>query len=432
MSVDRKRKLDDNRNDSRSSVRPRTSDVGGKDGYSSSSRSGPHSSSAHYNAPAHHSQHNSSSLGHSNDRDHRGGGAVSGRDMYSSRKMQFASDAKLFVGNISSETTEAELKDLFSKYGNNADVHLNVQKRIAFVSIDYKHNAQLAKHELQGRPVHGRPLIVRWALANNALWVGDLNPCVTDEILWEAFSQFGALENTVVVSDQETRQSKGYGYIYFVDRRDCGRAFKHCQEKMFVLSSSPRPIRVEMLRADTQGFSESDLSMTPQVKAELQVPPHFVAQGTLEYEFACEWRDLVGKYQADKSALKQQHLENVANLWRTQQERFRVHEQRERELSEQRRQEEARRVQLLETQQALQAKAQALQQQMLQLQQQTQWAQQQQQKLIQVARLHNLEDALPASQVPPMSSSSGYRGQPDHYNGAGGGRWPQDDLRGWR
>jgi len=76
---------------------------------------------------------------------------------------------KLFVGNLSFETTEIELQDLFAPHGTVSEVNL-MQDRMsgrsrgfAFVTMETDEAAQAAIQALNGRDMSGRALTVNVA-----------------------------------------------------------------------------------------------------------------------------------------------------------------------------------------------------------------------------------------------------------------------------
>ena len=76
---------------------------------------------------------------------------------------------RLYVGNLSFETMESDLQDLFGQVGNVANCALITDKftgksrGFAFVEMGSEEEAQKAIAELGGKSLHGRPLTVNEA-----------------------------------------------------------------------------------------------------------------------------------------------------------------------------------------------------------------------------------------------------------------------------
>jgi RNA recognition motif-containing protein len=76
---------------------------------------------------------------------------------------------KLYVGNLSYEMTEEQLKELFSEAGNVASAKIITDRQtgqprgFGFVEMDTKAEGQKAISMLNGRNVDGRPLAVNEA-----------------------------------------------------------------------------------------------------------------------------------------------------------------------------------------------------------------------------------------------------------------------------
>ena len=51
---------------------------------------------------------------------------------------------------------------------------------------------------------------------NNKLFVGNLPYEVSSEELGQFFSQFGDIEEAVVITDRNSGRSKGYGFVRYV------------------------------------------------------------------------------------------------------------------------------------------------------------------------------------------------------------------------
>ena len=76
---------------------------------------------------------------------------------------------KLYVGNLSFNTTDPDLRDLFAQYGTVEDVHLVTDRAtgrsrgFAFVTMSSAAEGQAAITALEGKQVDGRNLTVNEA-----------------------------------------------------------------------------------------------------------------------------------------------------------------------------------------------------------------------------------------------------------------------------
>lgn len=59
---------------------------------------------------------------------------------------------------------------------------------------------------------------------NTKLFVGNLLYEITSEELGQLFSQFGAIDEAVVITDRLSNRSKGYGFVRFVNESDANKA----------------------------------------------------------------------------------------------------------------------------------------------------------------------------------------------------------------
>ena len=76
---------------------------------------------------------------------------------------------KLYVGNLSFETSEADLQDIFEQFGTVREIRVindretGRSRGFAFVTMGNRHEGQAAISALEGQPVDGRNLIVNEA-----------------------------------------------------------------------------------------------------------------------------------------------------------------------------------------------------------------------------------------------------------------------------
>ncbi|CAM8935337.1 unnamed protein product [Rhodiola kirilowii] len=60
-----------------------------------------------------------------------------------------------------------------------------------------------------------------------SMYVGDLDPSVTDSQLYDMFSQMGQVVSVRICRDLSTRRSLGYGYVNYSNTQDAERALEH-------------------------------------------------------------------------------------------------------------------------------------------------------------------------------------------------------------
>ncbi|MHC4232804.1 MAG: RNA recognition motif domain-containing protein [Planctomycetota bacterium] len=58
------------------------------------------------------------------------------------------------------------------------------------------------------------------------LYIGNLSPQATEEVLTALFSMFGTVEKAYLVVDKDTRQSKGYGFVVMSSEAEAQKAIK--------------------------------------------------------------------------------------------------------------------------------------------------------------------------------------------------------------
>jgi RNA recognition motif-containing protein len=133
---------------------------------------------------------------------------------------------KLYVGNLSWSVGFDDLRQLFSEFGNVvdsvviADKFTHQSKGFGFVTMSTEEEAEAAIKGMHGKDIDGRPLVVNVAqppedttVNPKKLYVGNLSWNVTTEDLKELFSEFGTVEEALVMSDRFTGRSKGFGFV---------------------------------------------------------------------------------------------------------------------------------------------------------------------------------------------------------------------------
>uniref|UniRef100_A0A060TGZ2 ARAD1D27016p n=1 Tax=Blastobotrys adeninivorans TaxID=409370 RepID=A0A060TGZ2_BLAAD len=90
------------------------------------------------------------------------------------------------------------------------------------------------------------PSLLEWDPKHFRLFVGNLSPEVTDDMLINAFKQYKSMSKAKVVMDRKTQKNKGFGFVAFSDPEDYFQAFKNVNGKY--IGNHP----VQLKRANTE------------------------------------------------------------------------------------------------------------------------------------------------------------------------------------
>lgn len=160
-------------------------------------------------------QHNSST----------GGGNSSGR----SSPNEDPAATKLFVGGLSWQTSPEKLKEYFGMFGTVTDVLIMkdplTQRSRGFGFITFSEPDTVEKvlkvpiHTLDGKkidPKHATPKNrPKQSNRTKKIFVGGVSQDTSAEEVKAYFSQFGKVEETVMLMDQQTKRHRGFGFVTF-------------------------------------------------------------------------------------------------------------------------------------------------------------------------------------------------------------------------
>ncbi|KAF7661697.1 hypothetical protein LDENG_00255800 [Lucifuga dentata] len=270
---------------------------------------------------------------------------------------------RLFVGNLPNDITEEEFRNLFAKYGDPCEVFINKSKGFGFIRLESRALAEIAKAELDDTPMKGRPLRVRFATHAAALSVKNLSPFVSNELLEEAFSQFGMVERALVIVDDRGR-SAGRGIVEFASKLAARKALDRCNEGVFLLTTSPRPVIVEPLEQfdDEDGLPEKLAQKNPRYQAEREEPPRFARPGTFEFEYSKRWKSLDEMEKQQRQQVEKNMREAREKLESEMEDAYHEHQANLLRQDLLRRQEELRRMEELHSQEMQKRKEMQLRQ----------------------------------------------------------------------
>jgi len=270
---------------------------------------------------------------------------------------------RLFIGNLPNDISEEEFKRLFYKYGEPSEIFINKAKGFGFIRLESRALAEIAKAELDDTPMKGRPLRVRFATHSAALSVKNLSPFVSNELLEEAFSQFGAVERAVVIVDDRGR-STGRGIVEFASKLAARKALDRCNEGVFLLTTTPRPVAVEPLEQydDEDGLPEKLAQKNPRYQKEREDPPRFARPGTFEFEYSKRWKSLDEMEKQQRQQVDKNMREAREKLESEMEDAYHEHQANLLRQDLLRRQEELRRMEELHSQEMAKRKEMQLRQ----------------------------------------------------------------------
>lgn len=223
-------------------------------------------------------------------------------------EFKFSGRNRLYIGNLTSDVTEEELKEMFKPYGEISEAFINSEKNFAFLKLDFHVNAERAKKELDGTLRKNKPIRIRFAPNATTIRVKNLTSFVSNELLYKAFEVFGQIERAVIVVDDRGKTT-GEGIVEFARKSGAMTALKYCQDKCFFLTSSLRPCVVEVFDHidDDDGFPERSLmKKNNEFYKARQNGPRFAEHGTFEHEFGTKWKQLYDLYKQKHDALKRE------------------------------------------------------------------------------------------------------------------------------
>ncbi|XP_033243600.1 protein no-on-transient A isoform X1 [Drosophila miranda] len=221
---------------------------------------------------------------------------------------KFSGRNRLYVGNLTGDITDNELREMFKPFGEIGEIFSNIEKNFTFLKVDYHVNAEKAKRALDGSLRKGRQLRVRFAPNATILRVSNLTPFVSNELLYKSFEIFGPLERASITVDDRGKHT-GEGIVEFAKKSSASACLRLCNEKCFFLTASLRPCLVEPMEVndDNDGLPEKALNKKLQdFNQERCVGPRFADLNSFEHEYGSRWKQLHDLYKSKQDALKRE------------------------------------------------------------------------------------------------------------------------------
>ncbi|XP_068617544.1 RNA-binding protein lark isoform X1 [Battus philenor] len=137
--------------------------------------------------------------------------------------MPGAGTFKIFVGNLSDKTTDADLRPLFEKYGT--VVECDIVRNYGFVHMENEQVGREAIQNLNGELVHGQAIKIEAAKSRKApstpttkIFVGNLTDKTRAPEVRELFQKFGTVVECDIV--------RNYGFVHLDAAGDVNEAIK--------------------------------------------------------------------------------------------------------------------------------------------------------------------------------------------------------------
>jgi RNA recognition motif-containing protein len=128
-------------------------------------------------------------------------------------------------------------------------------------------NAQQAQHANATLDVQ-TPTSATAHFKSTSLYVGELDPFVTETMLYDLFASVGHIASIRIVKDPKTRRSLGYAYVNYFSVEDAEKAFEELnytviKGKPCLIMRSNRGLRHESLQPASTGMTNHSKWVTP-------------------------------------------------------------------------------------------------------------------------------------------------------------------------
>ncbi|CEF68056.1 RNA recognition motif domain and Nucleotide-binding, alpha-beta plait domain-containing protein [Strongyloides ratti] len=164
---------------------------------------------------------------------------------------QYSRSSRLFVGNLPPSMTEQELKDIFSKVGEAREIYLS-GKSFAFLRMENNGLATIARTILDGTIHKGFSIRVRFAQHAAQIKLSELDPTVSNQMLYQLFSVFGEVQHAEHFCNDKN-EATGEGVVMFEKRNSATDAVAAINDYVFSFTKNFKPIKAELATDNEDG-----------------------------------------------------------------------------------------------------------------------------------------------------------------------------------
>ncbi|KAI8641178.1 hypothetical protein BD408DRAFT_418525 [Parasitella parasitica] len=147
-------------------------------------------------------------------------------------------EGKMFIGGLNWETTDENLRQYFSQFGEVLDCVVmrdpTTHRSRGFGFLTMKDNSAIDKivsqdhHNLDGKRIDPKRAIPRDEQdKTEKIFVGGISPEVNEEEFREFFTQFGKVLDATLMMERDTGRPRGFGFVTFEDSKGVEEALKN-------------------------------------------------------------------------------------------------------------------------------------------------------------------------------------------------------------
>lgn len=141
----------------------------------------------------------------------------------------------LYIGNLDEKVTESLLYELFLQVAPIRKVYIpkdriqKIHQGFGFIEFKTIKDLEYVEKVMAGVKLYNKILKINRSNLKDettgaALFIKNLNPMVTQDLLSKIFKQFGEFSKPPKIELNELNESKGYGFIYFKKFKDADEA----------------------------------------------------------------------------------------------------------------------------------------------------------------------------------------------------------------